>query len=198
MVSPAPPDLAYLAQPKHGQTVCGDACGAWLDAGRRVFAVADGLGHGPEAAEAATAAIAYLDRHLPRDIEAGFRGCDRSLRQTRGVALAVAIIDAEQNRLTLASVGNIRVVLLRDGRELRLGGCRGIVGSGYRQLAPDLLPLQPDDHLYLFTDGFPEDLPLRDILPGRCTPQEAVHRLIERYASGKDDAAVLAYFHRSA
>lgn len=190
--------LAFLSRPKPGQRVCGDLCGAWLADGRRILAVADGLGHGPEAAEASAAAIAFFGQHLPRDIESGFLSCDQSLRTTRGVALAVAIVDIAQNRLTLASVGNIRVVLLRDGQELRLGGCRGIVGSGFRKLAPDVLPLKNADRLYLFTDGFPEDLPLHDILPGPCTPQEAVSRLIEGRTSGNDDAAVLAYFHQSA
>ena len=186
---------AHESRPKPGQTICGDRCGAWLADGKWTLAVADGLGHGPEAAAAAEAAITYFSQHLGEDIETGFKGCDKALLNTRGVALAIAIVDLANRQLTLASVGNIRAVLLRGPRELRLGGCGGIVGNGFNRLVPDILELEPGDRLFLFTDGFSEGIPLRDILAHQPAPCQTVRLLIDRFTTGTDDAAVLAYLH---
>ncbi len=46
-----------ISVPIHGESVCGDAWSVQRSLGRSVFIVADGLGHGPLAAEAAVEAV---------------------------------------------------------------------------------------------------------------------------------------------
>lgn len=193
----ASPRFAHCSCPKPGQQACGDQCGAWADDQRIILALADGLGHGPEAAVAASAAIAFVGAHHRLDLETLFNRCNEALRSTRGVALAVAVIDPHRQQLTLASVGNIRSVLLQGGKELRLGGCAGIVGGDFNRLAPDVLTLTPGDRLVLYSDGLPEFLPLAEILTAQPTPEDTTRVLVDHYASGKDDVSALAYFHRS-
>ena len=48
--------VLMLRLPKPGEQVCGDAWAAAEEGSRLLFLVADGLGHGPQAAEAARAA----------------------------------------------------------------------------------------------------------------------------------------------
>lgn len=188
-------NLAHRSSPKPGQIECGDQCGAWIHGDKITLALADGLGHGPHAAIAANAAIAFIERHLDLDLEPLFNACNDALRNTRGVALAVAIVDQTQERLTLASVGNIRAALLQGNQEFRLGGCAGIVGGDFKRLAPDMMSLHPGDRLVLYSDGLPEFLALQEILAALHDPSSAVETLVEQYASGTDDVAAVAYFH---
>src|SRR5262249_39774698 len=51
------PEVGVVCVPKPGQLVCGDAWAALERDGRPLILVADGLGHGTEAAEASLAAV---------------------------------------------------------------------------------------------------------------------------------------------
>ena len=57
MAGSPPPRVCGLQAPKPGQEVCGDAWGCKLGDSRSTVVVADGLGHGPDAAAAARAAM---------------------------------------------------------------------------------------------------------------------------------------------
>src|SRR5215208_3257970 len=85
--------------PMPGEEVCGDSLGYEMLADGSVCMVADGLGHGPEAAVAAGEAVSTLRRHkmqTPAEIVERAHG---ALRSTRGAALAVAQIYHSQQVL---------------------------------------------------------------------------------------------------
>lgn len=179
-----------------GESVCGDSCGWWVSGGRTVLALADGLGHGGKAAQAAEAALACIGANLEEDCETIFHRCDAALRDTRGAALALAIIDSRDGRLTIATVGNIRALLLSDQADLRLDGTRGIVGAGYRRLVPETLPLLPGNTLALFSDGVEEFPALRDFFGESAWPMdEQAQRFLERWGRSDDDASILVCRH---
>lgn len=188
--------VGYASLPLAGEVVCGDACTGWVGSNRLVLALADGLGHGEAAADAAQAALACLAEHLDSRCEDLFARCNERLRDTRGVALAVAIIEPEIHRLTIGTVGNIRALLLRDAAELRLDGARGIVGAGYTRLMPETLNLEPGNVLVLFSDGLVDFPALREVVQvaDGCAKAQA-QAILNRWAHGRDDAAVLVYRH---
>lgn len=184
----------YATRPLAGEVVCGDCCGVWLSDARTVLAVADGLGHGEAAAQAAQAAISCIEENLARSCEEMFARCDERLIGTRGAALAVAIIEPASGRLTVATVGNIRVLLLCESRELRLDGGRGIVGAGYQNLMPETLALDDGNILAMFSDGLDEFPPIRGYCADRfASAQDQAEDILEHCAHGADDAAVLIY-----
>ena len=78
-----------------------------------LVAVADGLGHGPEAASAARTAIGVLEAGHERDLGARFLRCHERLRDTRGVVLSLGLFAT--GSLTWLGVGNVDGVLLRSG-----------------------------------------------------------------------------------
>jgi anti-sigma regulatory factor (Ser/Thr protein kinase) len=85
--------LGVVSLPITGETACGDAWHAIYSSGRSIYMVADGLGHGPSAAEAAAEAIRIFveSAHLsPARILADAHG---ALTKTRGAAVSIAEID---------------------------------------------------------------------------------------------------------
>lgn len=190
-------EVGSLTQPIAGQTECGDRCGWWLDKSRLVLAVADGLGHGPEAAKTADAAYDCISRHQHTSCEELFEHCDNKLQNTRGSALAIATIDLENHSMRIASVGNIRCMLMKGQGNYRLGGARGIVGAGYEYLMPETVTLSVGDLLVMYTDGLDEFADLRAHYEHHDADlEQQAQAILERWQSGRDDAGVLIYRHR--
>ncbi|MDO8844839.1 SpoIIE family protein phosphatase [Methylicorpusculum sp.] len=190
--------IGYATRPFQGESDCGDQCGWWTTGSRILMAVADGLGHGPEAAKAATAAINGINDHLGYSCEEIFEQCNKRLHDTRGAALALAMIEPEANRMTIGSVGNIRVVLIGKSRTLRFGATRGIVGSGYSKLIFESISINPGEVLAMFSDGLNEDIGIHELLDNsdRSSLDEA-QAILDRWAKPEDDAAVLIYRYES-
>ncbi|MGV9890529.1 SpoIIE family protein phosphatase [Streptomyces sp. NPDC003395] len=142
--------------PFAGADFSGDAW-AWARSGDRLtLMLADGLGHGPEAARASAAAVRELHRsaHLPPPEL--LRRMHGELSGTRGAAVALAQLETGAARLRFAGVGNIGA-RLRDGDGWRALLSRpGIVGVHRpATLAETLLPWSADRVLILHSDGLP-------------------------------------------
>ncbi len=169
--------------------ICGDVAKGWLLSDRAVIAIADGLGHGADAALAAGRAIEYVGSHLGEDPVSLFRGMGSALTSTRGAAVGLAVVRQGSGELTYAGVGNTRAAVF-GWRTTRLDGDVGIVGGGFRRLAPVVVPIRPGDYLALWTDGLDERLAL-----AKAGHEEDIDRLAEallrRYSSGHDDACLI-------
>lgn len=95
--------------------------------GHALTGVIDGLGHGPFAKKAAQAARQYIEQHFDQPLMSLFRGVDRTCRATRGVVMALARFDLDQQKLAIASVGNVEVRLMGSNRSSVIVR-RGILG----------------------------------------------------------------------
>lgn len=191
-------DIFCSTRPRAGNSDCSARCGWWLTAERIVMAVADGQGQGPEAIYAAEVALACIGAGLDRPCAQMFAECDGRLHDTRGVALALAIIDTDSRCISMAAVGNIRVVLMAAGGDFRLQGRRGLVGSGYEGLTPGTIAIASGDMLAMYSAGIGDFLALRQILHGaELSPRNRAVSLLDNWASADDDAAVLIYRHRA-
>src|SRR5882762_163907 len=90
-----------------------------------LVAVVDGLGHGVEAATAAQAAVAALERHASESPVALIERCHRALHGTRGAVMSVAVLGRSDASMTWVGVGNVEGLLVhgdgaaqsRSGRE---------------------------------------------------------------------------------
>ncbi|MFD3315397.1 SpoIIE family protein phosphatase [Streptomyces sp. NPDC058694] len=142
--------------PFGGAEFSGDAW-AWVRAGHRTtLMLADGLGHGPDAARASSAAVEALRRsgHLPP--AEVLRYLDAELRPTRGAAVAVAQLDTGTGRLTFSGIGNIGARLrTREGWRPLLSR-PGIVGAHRPTTIPEHhATWGADCLLVLHSDGLP-------------------------------------------
>ncbi len=158
----APAPAAAMARaggvniPFGGAEFSGDAWACVRAGHRTTLMLADGLGHGPEAARASSAAVEALRRsgHLPP--AEVLRYLDAELRPTRGAAVAVAQLDAETGRLAFSGIGNIGA-RLRTGEGWRpLLSRPGIVGAHRPTTIPEHhATWGADCLLVLHSDGLP-------------------------------------------
>ena len=161
-----------------------------------LVAVVDGLGHGAEAATAAQAAVAALERHATESPVPLIERCHRALHGTRGAVMSVALLGRSDRSMTWVGVGNVEGLLLhgdgatrsRSGRE-SLVTRGGIVGSELPRLHPTVLPIAPGDLLIFATDGIREGF--ADGLSPEAAPQHLADQILARHGKGTDDALVL-------
>ncbi len=162
--------------------------------GGALIGLVDGLGHGPEAAAAARAAVLALEAHAGESVLALIARCDDALRKRRGAVVSIASFHVRDASLTWIGVGNVDGVLLRARRRrerpdegLLVRG--GVVGYQLPPLRATALPVEPGDLLVLNTDGvrpgFTEGLARED------PPQEIAESILARHATGLDDAHVV-------
>ncbi|MCX5263887.1 ATP-binding SpoIIE family protein phosphatase [Streptomyces sp. NBC_00199] len=154
--SPAAVRAGGVNIPFRGAECSGDAWTCVRDGDLVTLMMADGLGHGPEAARASTAAVAEVRRsaHLPP--AELLRRLDAALRDTRGAAVGVARLDLRAGRLLFAGIGNIGA-RLREGDSWRhLISRPGIVGVHRPATLPQTgADWAADRLLVLHSDGLP-------------------------------------------
>ena len=159
-----------------------------------LVSVVDGLGHGVDAAAAARAAVAALNRHAQESVLLLLQRCHEALAGTRGVVVSVALFDRTDGSMTWLGVGNVEGVLLyadgggRQGRE-RLVTRGGIVGSELPPLRAEVLAVAPGDTLVLATDGVHSGF--ADDLTVDAPPQQLADQILTRCGKRTDDALVL-------
>jgi anti-sigma regulatory factor (Ser/Thr protein kinase) len=110
----APPDgslpkifAGVVSRPVSNEPVSGDRWALKHTEGGALLLVADGLGHGPLAAEASGAAAAAFRQAPDTAPVAILRQIHAALKGTRGAAVAVAHLDYKQSQCHFAGIGNI-------------------------------------------------------------------------------------------
>jgi negative regulator of sigma-B (phosphoserine phosphatase) len=181
--------ISYRNYP--GETECGDQCAVFVEGNSVHACVLDGLGHGLEAKRAADAAYEYLKSNLAKSLTDIFKGCDKRLNETRGVAMGLLKIDRTSKQAEYAGIGNTRCLIFSDTVN-RLSSGYGIVGGGYKRLFIEMPPLNTGDLILLFSDGIDEliDLEKYEDLQ-KETAQCLAERMIQDWATQNDDAGLL-------
>ena len=158
-----------------------------------LLAVVDGSGHGKDAGGPARLAVETLETHANEEVVSLFQRCHDRLRNTRGAVMSIASINAAQNTLAWAGVGNVEGMILRSGSSPeavdRLLLRPGIVGYRLPYLQAMNLPLAPDDLIILATDGIRPDFE-NQIMPEEH-PRTIANKISSGYRKRYDDGLVL-------
>ena len=185
-------EVGALTVPLAGEEACGDGWGVACDSGGASLVAADGLGHGPDAAAAAHAAIREL-AHRPHS-EPGVlvEAAHEALRSTRGAALAAARIDFEQDVVRFAGIGNIGAYVIDGDTRRALVSHNGIVGHNMRKVHEFSVPCAPGAMCILHSDGIQTQWELERYrgLAARSPALEA-GILMSDFFRRRDDAMVL-------
>ncbi|RZI86626.1 MAG: hypothetical protein EOP38_00680 [Rubrivivax sp.] len=179
-----------------GEMVCGDQW-AFVGAGAQAaLIVADGLGHGPIAAEAALAAVAVFEAEaVGQSPSRVLELAHAALRSTRGAAVSVARMDG--NTVSYAGAGNVagRLVSALDSRSLVAH--HGTLGLQVRKLQDFHYDWTEHALLILHSDGLATRWDLQKV-PGllQRDPSLIAAFLIRDHCRGKDDVAVVVVRRR--
>ncbi|TDB87816.1 transcriptional regulator [Actinomadura sp. KC216] len=150
----AMPPIAGLTVTLDGEEECGDAYTARLVDGTVYAMLCDGLGHGPLAARAASAAVRAAHEvaspSRPADV---LRCAHRRMASTRGGAVAVAAIEPAAGRVRFAGVGNVAAWIVGPERRHGMVSVPGIVGSHAERIREHDYPLPPGAVVVLHSDG---------------------------------------------
>lgn len=115
-----------LSKPR--ESVCGDNWAILPRPEGAILLVADGLGHGPGAAEASGEAVRTFRAHPDSPPVRAIEEIHAALRSTRGAAIAVALLDAEAGQVRYSGVGNIAGSVAGGEREHSMVSHNGTAG----------------------------------------------------------------------
>jgi anti-sigma regulatory factor (Ser/Thr protein kinase) len=190
---PPPLEVGAVCLPKPGEEACGDAWAVTRHGQLCRVTVADGLGHGPDAAAASLAAVEVARRQPALAPAALIEAMHGALRPTRGAALGVAELDlAAGGEVRFVGVGNIAGAAVAPGGDRHFVSHSGIVGHEMRRVQEFTYPWGRDALLVLHSDGLATRWDL-SAYPGLVSRHPALVAgvLYRDFVRGRDDVTVV-------
>jgi len=182
-----------IFEPLAGEVECGDQYFIKELDDSVLFAVADGLGHGKEAAYAAKKALEILAKNPRESLENLLKLCHEALHGTRGSAMTMAKIDAN-NKLMYMAVGNVEGVCWKTDSNAKLTHQTIIVEGGIvgdripKFIKVNQIAMAPGDIFILATDGIYTGF---EIEPPRLElPEKIAKEIFTTYRNKKDDGLI--------
>jgi anti-sigma regulatory factor (Ser/Thr protein kinase) len=175
-----------------GESVPGDACAVTdVDGNTRVM-VADGLGHGIDAAAASAKAVEVFSSESRTTIAELLQDIHLALRSTRGAAVSIAEIDSAAAGLRYVGIGNISATIHAPSGTRSLVSHNGIVGHTIQRIQEFSYELPSGALVVLHSDGIRSRWAL-DAYPGlaRRDPTVIAGILFRDFERGRDDATAL-------
>ena len=187
------PRVSGISVAKAGEEVCGDAWAWSAKVEHWSVVVADGLGHGPAAALAASEVIRVYREHPAADPAEIVSLAHAALRPTRGAAVGLAEVWPGRREMTYTGVGNIGGAIIRSGATRSLVSHAGIVGHECRKTQSFTYPWSEESVLVLFSDGLQTRWAL-DRYPALASRDPALLAavLYRDFSRGRDDVTVVA------
>ena len=186
--------MAYGAVrvPLPGQDVCGDDWSTRQRPDQMQILVADGLGHGLEAAVAAREAVKIFRESAWLSPERLVEAMHAGMRHTRGAAVAVAQVNVAQREVRFAGIGNIAAIIMSPGRSHHLVSHNGTAGHSAYKIQEFVYPWPRQALLVMHSDGLTSrwSLDSYPALAGRH-PSLVAGVLYRDFKRGRDDAAVV-------
>ena len=186
------PRFGSVLVPLRGESVNGDACCIRPQGEGWSLIVADGLGHGPHAAEASNEAVRLFRAHetqAPAEILAVVHA---GLRYTRGGAVSIARYDPARAVLDFAGIGNVLGAVVTGGEAKRTVSLAGTAGHVARRIQTFAYPFSPDSLFVMCSDGIGTSWSLGSY-PGLAAahPSLIAGILYRDFTRVRDDATVV-------
>jgi anti-sigma regulatory factor (Ser/Thr protein kinase) len=179
-----------------GEEVAGDSWSTVSRPGYVSTLIADGLGHGAAAAEAASRAVRLFRTHYERGPAAVMAILHDALRSTRGAAVAVAEYAEDTGVLRFCGIGNISGAVISPVETRHLMSHNGTVGHEIRRIQEFTYAWPAKGVLVLHSDGLSTHWGLESY-PGVLTrdPSVIAGVLYRDFKRGRDDATVVVARH---
>ena len=175
-----------------GETQCGDAWSVHFSPNRSIYIVADGLGHGPAAAEASREAIrVFADNPYLTPVRI-LNDAHLALAKTRGAAVSIAEILHDQAVINYAGVGNVAGVIYDQGKTRSMVSMNGTLGHSLGRVQSFSYPWAKTSSLILHSDGLATRWSM-DQYPGLAARHPALLAgvLYRDFCRRRDDVTIL-------
>ncbi|MBV9956920.1 MAG: ATP-binding protein [Acidobacteria bacterium] len=184
--------VGVWSRPHPTEEVNGDAYFIQTRQQRTLYAVVDGLGHGPGAKEAADVALDSLAEWMGEGLEEVLLAAHDVLRATRGAVMGVAMIDRAAERVHYAGVGNIAVRAFETPVRFNPIPANGTLGARLGKIRVWSERWAEGATLLLASDGLSEAWDINSY-PGilRRSPQLMAGVMMRDYGRQADDATIL-------
>jgi anti-sigma regulatory factor (Ser/Thr protein kinase) len=180
-----------VSVPKPGEDICGDSWSVAEGNLARTLIVADGLGHGPDAADAAVQAIRVFHRHKDHQLGTLMEYLHGGLRSTRGAAVSVGRLHFDVGSVTFAGLGNVAGAIVADGSVKNMVPMPGTAGHNARKIQAFEYPLNKG-LVILHSDGLSSSWSLERYRgAARLHPTVLAALLYRDYSRRRDDVTVL-------
>jgi anti-sigma regulatory factor (Ser/Thr protein kinase) len=185
-------EIGAVCKAAPGETVSGDAWKVLCQSDGGVIVIADGLGHGPAAAEAAREVVRAFDASSHMSPASTLLAMNGPLRSTRGAAVAVARIDLTAETIAFAGIGNISGTLIDRDVTRKTVSHNGIVGHVMPSIQEFIYPCSRNTLIVLHSDGLAINWNLR-AYPGLAEKHPAIVAavLYRDFTRGRDDVTVV-------
>jgi anti-sigma regulatory factor (Ser/Thr protein kinase) len=138
---------------KAGEPVCGDAWAISGSSDRVAVILADGLGHGLAAHEAAEVAVSQFARRADASCAATLERLHHEMRHTRGAAVGTAVLDRTADHVAFAGAGNVSAHVVRPGGRQQIASTYGTLGHEVHQFREQHCRWDRGSLLVLHSDG---------------------------------------------
>jgi negative regulator of sigma-B (phosphoserine phosphatase) len=194
---PAALDAGVAGAPMEGEERSGDVAVFCATASGAVACLIDGLGHGPEAADAAEACADVVRAHADDPPTELLDRCHEALVDSRGAVMTAAWFDLERYTVAWAGVGNVDARLVRPGPDPREDVALvfgGVIGYRMPKVRVATRDLARGDVLVMITDGI--DGAISPALAGGGAAQVMAERIFAMHGKGTDDALAVVIRYR--
>ncbi len=185
-------ELGAICVAIEGEIECGDSWRVAEDGAMVGMMIADGLGHGPLAAVASTAAAGVFERNPFEPPAMAMTGYHRALSGSRGAAAACALLRAQPRTIQYSGVGNICGSVVFNGRGRGMVSHGGTLGSRTVRTQQFEYAWPEGSIVVMHSDGLSARWSLADY-PGLDQRHSAVIAgvLYRDFGRPRDDATVL-------
>lgn len=179
---------------KNPNTLSGDCYFVQTYGNTALVSIADGLGSGPQARNAAEKVIRRIEKHAQGDESplALLKEGNRSLYGSRGSVAGIAMINIQKQKISYAGIGNITCLTISSKRKKQYlisnpGFLNGCPFNGTERY----FPFSPDDTIILFSDGIELPENWEYIVTNRFAPDTMIQRLVKEMTFINDDATLI-------
>lgn len=182
-------EYAYTSRPYKGEAVSGDAAFCHEEDNGLFCGVVDGLGHGPDAAEASRAFVEYVTQNCCEPMDQMMLSASKHISSTRGAAASIMRFDLESGMFEFCGIGNCHLHV-RASERISPVSYPGLVGHRIRKAVASHIPIPTDGGLFvLCSDGISSHVHLEKL--SSDSAEGIVAEMLEHYGKHHDDATVL-------
>jgi anti-sigma regulatory factor (Ser/Thr protein kinase) len=185
--------VGAVSKPIAGEEACGDAWAIRCQGASALLLVADGLGHGLQAAEASADAVTAFKRGNQATPAGLVDQVHRALRGTRGAAIAIAAIDFDSGCIQFSGIGNIAGVIAGQARPQSMVSHYGTAGHEARKIGEFTYRMAPGATVVMHSDGLTTSWSLDDHVGlSRRHPSVIAGAIYRDATRHRDDACIVA------